>query len=171
VRKWAAANDFCSRHQMAAAAAVAHRDWGSAAAARNRRGWGCGDASCRDSAYAAVEHRRRRDCNKAAEATGGSYSRDWETGDSICTCIKHLTQTWGDNFSPRMPCQWHMRGGGEGTEMESSGTVTVSRAVFTNWRSNRPVDDGVSELNWLFLGTISLPVLGPRIGFFQNRSE
>jgi hypothetical protein len=23
-------------------------------------------------------------------------------------------ESWGDNFSPRMPCQWYVRGGGEG---------------------------------------------------------
>jgi hypothetical protein len=27
----------------------------------------------------------------------------------------------GDKFSPRMSCQWHVRGGGEGTEMASGG--------------------------------------------------
>jgi hypothetical protein len=25
-----------------------------------------------------------------------------------------MTKSRGDNFSPRMPCQWHVRGGGEG---------------------------------------------------------
>jgi hypothetical protein len=25
-----------------------------------------------------------------------------------------LVGPWGDNFSPRMPCQWYVRGGGEG---------------------------------------------------------
>jgi hypothetical protein len=28
-------------------------------------------------------------------------------------CEIHVNTTGGDNFSPRMPCQWYVRGGGE----------------------------------------------------------
>jgi hypothetical protein len=28
--------------------------------------------------------------------------------------VKNMDKSWGDNFSPIMPCQWYVRGGGEG---------------------------------------------------------
>jgi hypothetical protein len=36
----------------------------------------------------------------------------------------------GDNFIPRMPCQWHVRGGEEGTEM--------ANAVDSDWSVSPP---------------------------------
>jgi hypothetical protein len=39
---------------------------------------------------------------------------------AVSLYLKLFGNSSGDNFSPCMPCQWYVRGGGEGPEMEAA---------------------------------------------------
>jgi hypothetical protein len=61
---------------------------------------------------------------------------------------------WGDNFSPRMPCQWYVRGGGEGKRR-----MLIGQSVFPlpqlEWHSD-VVGSVQYRINTLLIFTFSV---------------